>query len=76
MDKPKVISDTRSRRNRVYYFLAAPEAKSGKRGRRRVYRQKMDLKDPATWPKPDDVATLHRTTYRGKAQNVVSQSLA
>ncbi len=57
MDKPNLISDTRSRRNRVYYFPAKPEAKIGKRGRPRVYGQKMDLKDPSSWPKPDEVAT-------------------
>jgi hypothetical protein len=73
-DKPNLITDVRSRRNRVYYFPASVEAKSGKRGRRRLYGQKMDLKDPSNWPQPDETAIFAQTTYRGKSQIVESQA--
>jgi hypothetical protein len=73
-DKTNLTTVVRSRSNRVYNFPAEPEVKTAKRGRRRLYGPKMDLKDPASWPQPDESAIFSQTTYRGKSRIVEIQA--
>lgn len=74
VDLSNLISLTRSRGNRVYSFPAQPEAQIGKRGRPRLYGPKMDLKDPSSWPQPDETAIFSQNTYRGKPRIVEIQA--
>jgi hypothetical protein len=72
--KPNLLTLVRSRGNRVYNFPAPLKVKAGQRGRQPVYGPRMDLKDPASWPQPDETAIFSQTTYRGKPRIVEVQA--
>jgi hypothetical protein len=69
MDKTNLITIVRSRSNRVYTFQA-PSAATPQRGHQRWYVGRMDLKDPAGWPQPDEQADFTLTNYRGHINRV------
>jgi hypothetical protein len=73
-DKPKVISLTRSRGNRVYYLAASVEVEPRKRGRPRRRGKKFKLNEPSTWPQPDEAVTFSETSRKGQIHWVEVQS--
>ena len=68
-DKANLITIVRSRSNRVYDFQAPVET-TPHRGHQRWYAGRMDLKDPASWPQPDQQADFTLTNYRGHINRV------
>lgn len=68
-EKANLISIVRSRHNRVYDFQA-PAAATPQRGHQRWYAGRMDLKDPSSWPQPDEQADFTLTNYRGHVNRV------
>jgi hypothetical protein len=73
-DKPNLITLVRSRSRRVYYFSAKSQKSTPQRGYPPVYGPKMALKDPSSWPQPDETALVSQTTYRGKPRIVEIQA--
>jgi len=72
-DMKNLLTIVRSRANRVYNF-PPPVRKTSGRGARPLYGSKMDLKDAATWPQPDETARFALTNYRGKSRTVEIQA--
>jgi hypothetical protein len=68
-EKTNLITIVRSRSNRVYDFQA-PSAAPSRRGHVRWYAGRMDLKDPSSWPQPDNQADFVLTNYRGHTNRV------
>jgi hypothetical protein len=73
-DKPNLVTITRSRGNRGYYFPAPVTARTAKRGHPAWYGKKMKLKDPLTWPQPDEEITIPKINRKGKTQWVKIQA--
>jgi hypothetical protein len=65
-----LITVTRFRSNRVFYYQPEPtEGKSGA-GHPRWYGERFALREPETWGEPDEVVTVPVTTKKGRTWHV------
>jgi len=67
---PNMVLVSRVRNNRNFYRMAE-ESKDKKRGRKKRYDNKFDLKDQCTWGTPDDERVIESCTKKEKSIQVV-----
>jgi hypothetical protein len=65
-----LITVTRFRSNRVFYYLPQPTEGQSGAGHPRWYGERFDLREPQTWGEPDEVATFSATTRKGRIWHV------
>lgn len=68
---PNLVSILRLPNNRVvYHQFELPEGETNPVGHPTWYGDRFDLKDPTTWPAPDETASTTLTTKKGKTYTV------
>jgi len=68
---PNLVSVIRFPGNRVvYHKFELPEGEDNTVGHPTWYGERFDLKDPATWPDPDEIAVTTLVTKKGKTYTV------
>lgn len=71
---PNLVTIARVRSNRTFYRQGLADEGEPKRGHPTWYGDAFDLKQPASWPAPDESATLTQTSHRGKRYQVSLQA--
>jgi hypothetical protein len=69
-----LVTIARVRGNRTFYRQVLAKESEPKRGHPTWYGDAFDLKQPATWPAPDETATLTQASHSGKRYQVSLQA--